>query len=447
MLLERSATLQPDLASAGAARRILHEALAAAGREEWLDDGALAVSEIVANAALHAHTPINVLVQVRRDRLRVEVRDFNPRLPILRGYDDHASTGRGMGLIAALTTECGVRSLGAEGKVVWFSMGGAVPERTQEQLLAAWELDPDLLVAQGEHQVLLPSMPATLWLSARQHHDALLRELVFYLSQHDDVEADLTAADRARRLVSDALVQAVEEAARTGTARPALPRGHPSPLPWVPAHLDLAVSVPAGCAPDFDKLQDALDVGQRLAIDGKLLVRPALPEIVAVRDWACEQVVAQLGGTAPAPWPGAAQERFETEVNDRAASVGPAWDPAEVRESDRRVVAADEANRLIAVSRPLADLLGWVVDDLVGRRVVTLIPPSLREAHVAGYTRHLTTGEAHVLGVPLHLPVLHSDGTEIPCRFMVESAWTHAGRTVYLAWIDPEDQAGAEALP
>jgi PAS domain S-box-containing protein len=100
-------------------------------------------------------------------------------------------------------------------------------------------------------------------------------------------------------------------------------------------------------------------------------------------------------------------------------------------------VASDEANRIVAVSRSLADALGWAVEDLVGRRVVTLIPPRLREAHVAGFTRHLTTGEAHVLDVPLTLPVLCADGSEMTADFLVQQAPTGAGRFVYLAWIDP----------
>jgi hypothetical protein len=77
------------------------------------------------------------------------------------------------------------------------------------------------------------------------------------------------------------------------------------------------------------------------------------------------------------------------------------------------------------------------VDDLVGRRVVALIPPELREAHVAGFTRHLTTGEAHVLGVPLRLPVLRADGTRLDCDFLIEQTPATTGRAVYIAWIQP----------
>lgn len=89
------------------------------------------------------------------------------------------------------------------------------------------------------------------------------------------------------------------------------------------------------------------------------------------------------------------------------------------------------------MSRTLADALGWAVEDLVGRRVVTLVPPQLREAHIAGFTRHLTTGEAHVLDVPLTLRVLHADGGEINASFLVQPAPISGGRAVYLAWIAP----------
>jgi PAS domain S-box-containing protein len=190
--------------------------------------------------------------------------------------------------------------------------------------------------------------------------------------------------------------------------------------------------MPPGMSPAFAALQDALDAGERLAVADKLLVRPGLPEIVAVRDWVCEQIQSQLRGVPATPWPGTAQERFETSVHERN---DPEWDLAAVLSSGRGVVAADDANRIIGISEQLAAQLGWDADELVGRRVVTLIPPALREAHVAGFTRHLTTGEAHALGVPLTLPVLHADGHEILCRFLVEQAAPCERRAVYLAWI------------
>ena len=433
---EREASLGSDLHSASEARRLVRQFLADIGRHAWLDAAELAISEVVTNASLHAHTPIEIRLSGYVDQVCVEVRDFNSTLPVQRNYDVQATTGRGMSLIAAITLECGVHPLGEGGKVVWFCVGDPPPS-SAEDLLGEWDVEawpePSSPSA-ATRRVVLASMPATLWLSARQHHDAILREFILYCAEHGASTIDLPAADKARSTISNALINALEEAHGSGTARPVLPDGHPSPLPWVPDHLDLNIDVAEDTGWQFAALQDALDVAEALTLEGKLLIHPGLPEIIAVRDWACEQVIAQLSGSPPAPWPGTAQTRFETEVRSPGV-VG--WDGSSVADSERGVIAADDANRIVAVSRPLARVLGWRPEDLVGRRVVTVVPPALREAHVAGFSRHLTTGEAHVLGVPLELPVLRKNGSEVQCRFLIERAPADPGRSVYMAWIEP----------
>ena len=443
--------LRPEAASAGIARRLTREALESTDHDSWVSTAELLVSEVVTNASLHAHTPIELWVAVYDENLCVEVRDFNPLLPVPRDYGLDATTGRGMGLVSTLAKSCGVHGLGDDGKVVWFCVADDPTHLEAEALIAAWDFD-ELLdqprAAPALSEIVLGSMPATLWLSARQHHDAIIRELALYLAERPELQVDVAAADAARGLISSALVAAIEQSHRDGHAEPPLPDGHPSPLPWVPRGLDLRLAVPADAGPSFAALQDVLDAAEQLAVDAKLLTRPGLPEIVAVRDWACEQVISQLAGNAPAAWPGTDQERFENAVHDRAAPGPPVWDATVVTESDVGVIAADDANRIIAISRPLAAALGWDPDDLVGRRVVTVIPPALREAHVAGFSRHLSTGEAHVLDVPLDLPVLAKDGSELLCRFLVQRAPANDGRAVYLAWIDPLPAAAtAHARP
>ena len=445
----RTGAFGPHLSAAGAARRLLQSALADAERERWSDAGVLALSEVVSNAALHAHTRIEVLVEVHDDYLWAEVSDGSALFPQQRQYDRQATTGRGMALVSALTDECGVHSLGTAGKIVWFRLGDrGAGSAAEEDLLAGWDLDgvedagppagstePTAIDSQ---RVVLEGMPLTLWLAARQHHDALLRELVLYQAEHGDEQVDLAKADAARNLVMGAVVTAVEHAQQSGTASTAVSAGRPTPLPAAPRPAALDLDVPLGYADHYAALRDTLDVGERLARAGRLLARPGLPEVVAVRDWMCEQVVTQLAGQPPMPWGGTAQPWFETAVNDRLQSE--AWDDSAVRESTRGVLAADDANRIVAISQSLAELLGWEVADIVGRRVVTLIPPALREAHVAGFTRYLTTGEAHILGVPLTLPVLHVDGREILCHFWVERAPATGRRAVYLAHIEPAEQ-------
>ena len=442
--------LAPLAESVRQARRFLREHLQRAGREAWADAAELALSEVVTNGVLHAHTELVVRVQVRSDAVHVEVSDANPTLPVQRrGHDAEATTGRGLELVAALTRECGVRPEPA-GKVVWFEVGdGPEPdEPSEDELLAAWDIDalweveaPGTASAPSEvREVVLKNLPTTLWMAAREHHQALLRELVLYLAEHADAlpnPPDLIAADQARTLIWTALVEEVDRARAEGRTRRPLPDGHPSPLPDVPAGLDLHLRVPADMGHAFGAMQDALDVCERLSAADLLLVRPGLPEIIAVRDWTCEQVVAQLAGVPPSPWAGTDQSRFTELVHDRDEPEVPEWDASLVTASDKGVVAADDANRIIAISEPLARLVGWPVEDIVGRRVVALIPPHLREAHVAGFSRHLSTGQANVLGIPLSLPVLHRDGYEISCSFLVERAPVGGGRPVYLAWIEP----------
>ena len=442
VLVERTATLPAVPSSVGVARGLLRSALMQTGRSRWADDGELALSEVVTNAVLHAHTEITLTVRVHPEAVDVEVWDLNPAPPLARHYEREATTGRGMALVAAVTSECGVRRLPDEGKVVWFRLGDPDPGRdgSVEELLAAWDVTGDWdLSDPGEpetRQVLLCGMPPALWLAARQHHDALLRELALYCATHDDVKVDLALADRARSRVGNALVQAVQAAQREGVASP-LPAGHPGPGAGMPARVDLPVRIPVHLSPAYVALQDALDVAEDLAVAGRLLARPGLPEVVAVRDWATNQVIAQLAGAPAHPWPGRAHERFETALHERADPGVHDWDARAVADSPRPALAADDANRIVAVSRPLADLLGWRVEDLVGRRVTTIIPPRLREAHVAGFSAYLSTGERHILGVPLRLPALRADDTEIMCTLLIETASAGPTRSIFVAWIEP----------
>jgi PAS domain S-box-containing protein len=460
-VLERTLAFDPALISAREARRFVRGVLEEGGRTEWVDAAELAVSEVVTNVVLHAHTAFTLTVRLTGDHVRVEVRDENPALPQQRSYDDEATTGRGMALVETVTDAHGVQALGGEGKVVWFCVGSAGDDVDPEDLLAAWDddgwdvtgLDEGLSEADAREAAAAPDpaeepvvtvrllrMPPTLWLVTRQHHDALLRELALYRAGHapSGVSAeDLALADAARTAVGAAVDAAVARVRLGADERLPLPENHPAPLPAVPAQLDLEIAVPASGGRAFAVLGRVLRAAEELARTDALLVLPGLPEVVALGAWAADSVVRQLDGAEPEPWPGADDERFAGLTADGGTPLPTGWDVASVRDAERGAVAADDANRIVAISRPLAELLGHRVDDLVGRRVVTIVPPRFREAHVAGFTRHLTTGEAHVLGVELVLPVLRRDGTEVDCTFVIEQAGTSDGRRVYTAWITP----------
>ena len=432
-------SLEPLAASVRAARHFVRALLVRAGRTEWVDAAELAISELATNALLHAHSAFQIRADVGPAEVRVEVFDHSPQLPLQRSAGSQATTGRGLDLVAAVTSECGVQ-LQADGKIVWFTIHDQPAELTEDDLLAQWGVeDAELPVPPPLVTVVLRDLPPTLWLAAREHHSALLRELVLYAAAHFlDVQPEQVAlADRGRSWIAAALGEALTQSRRTGQAQRPGPPGHPSPRPDLPLRLDLSVAVPPDAQAAFLAMQGVLDAGEALAAADLLLVRPGLPEIVAVRDWACEQFVAQLSGVEASRWAGAELETFTTPDAGAITHTLPGWDPAPVANSDLSCVAADDGNRIVAVSRSLAATLGWAPQELVGRRVVALIPPGLREAHVAGFSRHLSTGEAHVLGVPLQLPVLRADGTELLCDFLIEEARFRVGRHVYIAWVTP----------
>ena len=85
------------------------------------DDAALVVTELAANAIVHAHSAFTVTLSARGDLLRISVRDTSP-LPgaghaVLMPVPLH-----GLGAVDALASRWGVESLGNAGKTVWVEL-------------------------------------------------------------------------------------------------------------------------------------------------------------------------------------------------------------------------------------------------------------------------------------------------------------------------------------
>ena len=70
------------------------------------------------------------------------------------------------------------------------------------------------------------------------------------------------------------------------------------------ATVDLVLELRPEDAEWFHALRDVLDEAERLAAAGELLASPGPAEIIAVRHWACDQVLDQLAGAPPVAWDG-----------------------------------------------------------------------------------------------------------------------------------------------
>ena len=113
------------------------------------------------------------------------------------------------------------------------------------------------------------------------------------------------------------------------------------------------------------------------------------------------------------------------------------WDDSEVSEASTPRVAADDANRIVAVSPAALALLGY--DDaalLVGRRLVSIIPERYHQAHVAGFTLHLVNGRRPLLGRLVRMPMLRKDGDEVEVMMRIVSRTMPEGRYLFFADFD-----------
>lgn len=113
--------LPGEAPSAAEARRFAAGCLAEAGLEEMTDTTTLLVSELVANAVLHAQTDLVVVVRIDLDRVTVEVHDGSAGSPSVKRYSSLSGTGRGLVLVEALADAWGMEPTSV-GKYVWFDL-------------------------------------------------------------------------------------------------------------------------------------------------------------------------------------------------------------------------------------------------------------------------------------------------------------------------------------
>lgn len=87
------------------------------GAGDIADDAALVVTELAANAVVHAHSGFTIILSARGDQVRISVRDGNPTGAALVPIPLH-----GLGAVDALASRWGVESLGNAGKTVWVEL-------------------------------------------------------------------------------------------------------------------------------------------------------------------------------------------------------------------------------------------------------------------------------------------------------------------------------------
>jgi PAS domain S-box-containing protein len=408
----------------GEARRLVRELLSDSGRNDLLETAVLLVSEVVTNALLHAGTDIDVSATVDGAGLRVEVRDGSPHLPIRRRYPATSGTGRGMMLLEQMVDDWGVAQH-RDGKTVWFVIGDSVLDGVSTAMRTTKTGRRRRLVETVAVELL--NMPLLLHAAWREHAEALLREFLLASLDDDDHQPDPI---QVHAEATDAIAILEEHVPRADIAVEPHRLMSDATEPWVSGE-SVEVPVPVSSVPHFETLDRTIQMAIDLSREGVVLTPETQPEVQVFRTWVCGQVAGQAIGEVPVAWsvegdpPPPPTYRLE-------------WDPTWVAEATTPMVAADRANRILAVSQSLVALLGYDDPaDLLGRRIVALIPERYRQAHVAGFTMYLLTGRNPLLDTPVLVPALHRDGTEVEVEMTVHVEQVAEGREVFVADMVP----------
>lgn len=357
--------LPPELASAGRARRLVHAAVAEWGLPHLADDVALGVSELVANAVLHAHTDIELVVERKGSGVRASVRDTSAHdvsLPWQRaddGPDDEwrgspldaeAMTGRGLMVVASVADSWGVEVDGG-GKTVWLEAGAgagpAPPPVSGDDARAPAPPGAGL----DARPVRLLGVPVRLALAGDANLDDLVREFQV-----------LTLADReAPHPVPRALIRLFEEVLhRTEEPRLSARQAARAAAGAGRRLVDVTLAVPVEVVPDLWHLALVLEQVAGYCRQGALLSLAPSEELAAFRRWWVSEVERQVHGSPPRPCP------FPVAPPDHWAPAGHERpDEALAAERAARTVAEEAAARLAGLQEVTAGLSAAVTSEQV----------------------------------------------------------------------------------
>lgn len=406
---------------------MVRDVLTSAHRDELVDTAQLLVSEVVTNALVHAGTPIDFHAFVGEAGLRVEVSDGSTQAPSPRRYAGMAGTGRGLRLLQQLGDSWGTVPHPA-GKTVWFELdrddevddgvsspaadageGGAVPGAYDDSV-----------------DVVLLDTPVLLHAAWQEHAEGMLREyLLVSLDEDDSMEAlaaHAAASDAISLLHQHILEPHLGEDPDTVMAQ-AVDPGLSSQR--------VVLNVPRASVPHFRVLDETMETALALAESGTFLTPPIQPEVRELRRWLCQEVSRQAHGGPPSAW-----WSDPDVVTTDAVSPIP-WEDDVIATPGQAVLAADVTGRIVVASPDACELLGYDTSaELVGRRLVAIIPARYHQAHLAGLTLHFSNGRSPLLGQAVVVPFLRRDGSEVPVEMLVEVR-RQEGERVFVAGLRP----------
>jgi len=110
------------------------------------------------------------------------------------------------------------------------------------------------------------------------------------------------------------------------------------------------------------------------------------------------------------------------------------------------IISIDEEGLICEFNRAAEQIFGFTKSELLGKPLTSIIPQRLRDSHIAGLRRYLTTGQRHLpRWQNIELPGLSKDGQEFPLE--VSFSLLEAGEKKFLTGVlrDITERKQAEA--
>jgi anti-sigma regulatory factor (Ser/Thr protein kinase) len=296
--LSSELTLASSPRAAADARRWVGDICQRLERDDLVECAELGVSELVANAIIHATAPFKVRVRGTASHPRIEVVDgsTNPPVPPVEvpGDDDLdllLTFGRGLTMVAQCAIAWGA-TIETDSKIVWFE---PAPHMSSEGG-AEWVIDhldePDPEPASEAGLVIqLIGLDVPLYTSLGRQYNELRRELrLLSLSHQSDypLAGDLTSMFATfERQFPGSFADQIRAAESQG-----LPR------------VDLRFRMVPEAGPIIATMTEMFDVADAFCRAERLLSLARTAPQRALHNWLLGEVIHQLEGATAQPWTG-----------------------------------------------------------------------------------------------------------------------------------------------
>jgi two-component system cell cycle sensor histidine kinase/response regulator CckA len=152
-------------------------------------------------------------------------------------------------------------------------------------------------------------------------------------------------------------------------------------------------------------------------------------QLFAYDSVALSRLVVNVAATvAMAVLVGGIQQRLRTQGEQAASQRSEDRQRALTEPASEAIMTIDVNSMIVAANPATAELFGYPLEEIVGRSITTLMPPSFRGRHLDSFARYLRTGRRTIPWHAVELRAMHANGREFPIEVSIGEYGTGADR-------------------